>query len=73
MKTSIQTEVVHGGRGRHRLNCSASGQGELSDTCEHINELLGSIQSNEELLASQEGLCSIRLVSYVYMCTLFIV
>lgn len=45
----------------------------MPDTCEHGNEFLGSIQSNEELLASQEGFCSIKLVSYVYVCTLFIV
>jgi hypothetical protein len=45
----------------------------VPNTCEHGNEFLGSIQSNEALLASQEGLCSIKLVSYVYVCTLFIV
>ena len=56
--------------GGHRLDGSDSGQGQVGGCCESGNEPSGSIKCGESLeylrtsLASQEGLCSMELVSY---------
>ena len=56
--------------GKLGLDRSGSGQGQVVGACECGNEPWGSIKCGEfldwmELLASQEGLCSMQLVSWV--------
>jgi hypothetical protein len=52
--------------GRHGLDCSGSGQRQMATCCECSNEPSDSVKCGEflllakELLASQEGLCSIE-------------
>ena len=55
--------------GRHGLDWSDLGRGQMASTCECSNETSGSIKGREfqwlteDLLASEEGLCSIECVS----------
>jgi hypothetical protein len=55
--------------GRNGINFSGSGEGQVAGSCECGNEPSGFIKRGisllaEDLLASQEGLCSMELVSY---------
>ena len=53
------------------MNRSVSGQGHVTGSCEcgnkpsRLHTMRGSSQVVEDLLASQEGLCSVEFVSYV--------
>jgi hypothetical protein len=41
----------------------------VADSCEHVNEHSGSIKGGELvelLLLSQEGLCSMKLIGYLF-------
>jgi hypothetical protein len=56
------------GIGSHGLDCSGSGEGQVAGFCECGNEPSGCIKCGdlrlaEDLLTSQEGLCSMELVS----------
>jgi hypothetical protein len=47
----------------HGLDWSGSGCGQVLESCEFGNEPPGSIICGEDLLAFQEGLCAMELVS----------